>query len=141
MGRSGFSSRPRWATPRKHRTRRRLKFTKTLICAVLAGSLLGGPGENGVTDKSPSPVAPDTFKLDLSGGMPFEAFCAKYNEVTGKRIRKARAPRRPGDPPTLVASSSRAKEALGWRPCREDLHTILESAWRWHREHPRGYGG
>lgn len=49
-------------------------------------------------------------------------------------------PRRPGDPAVLVASSSRAKSELGWRPEFPELETIIESAWRWMRQHPDGYG-
>ncbi len=81
------------------------------------------------------------FNLGNGAGFSVTEVISAAEDVTGRRIRKARAPRRPGDPPTLVASSARAEEALGWKPCREDLPTILESAWRWHREHPRGYGG
>lgn len=49
-------------------------------------------------------------------------------------------PRRPGDPPFLVAALGRAEQLLGWRPRHSGLEEILESAWRWHRAHPSGYG-
>jgi UDP-glucose 4-epimerase len=49
-------------------------------------------------------------------------------------------PRRPGDPPALVASAEKARQELGWRPQFPTLEEIIESAWRWHREHPNGYG-
>jgi UDP-arabinose 4-epimerase len=42
------------------------------------------------------------------------------------------APRRPGDPPALVAASDRAREALGWVPRHSDLHNIIATAWAWH---------
>jgi UDP-glucose 4-epimerase len=51
------------------------------------------------------------------------------------------APRRAGDPATLVASSERARERLGWTPRYPELDTIVSTAWNWHRRHPRGYGG
>jgi UDP-glucose 4-epimerase len=51
--------------------------------------------------------------------------------VTGKQIPIATGPRRPGDPPVLVASSDKARRELGWVPTREDLHTIIADAWRW----------
>jgi UDP-glucose 4-epimerase len=51
--------------------------------------------------------------------------------VTGKRIRTVIGPRRPGDPPVLVASSDKARRGLGWKPRRERLEMILDSAWRW----------
>jgi UDP-glucose 4-epimerase len=48
------------------------------------------------------------------------------------------APRRPGDPPVLVASNDRARRALGWRPQRR-LDGIVADAWAWMSDHPRGY--
>jgi UDP-glucose 4-epimerase len=53
-------------------------------------------------------------------------------EVTGHPIPAVEAPRREGDPATLVASSDRARDVLGWRPRHADLHEIVASAWRWH---------
>jgi UDP-glucose 4-epimerase len=55
--------------------------------------------------------------------------CAE--QVTGKRITVEIGPRRPGDPPVLVASSEKVRKELGWEPKRERLETIVESAWRW----------
>lgn len=54
-------------------------------------------------------------------------------EVTGHAIPATDAPRRPGDPAVLVASSARARDRLGWRPRHAGLHDIVASAWRWHR--------
>ena len=45
----------------------------------------------------------------------------------------------PGDPARLVAAASKAQQVLGWQP-RLGVEAIIESAWRWHREHPHGYG-
>ncbi|MGL4649402.1 MAG: UDP-glucose 4-epimerase GalE, partial [Caldilineaceae bacterium] len=47
--------------------------------------------------------------------------------------------RRPGDPATLIASSAKIKRELGWSPQYADLHSIIESAWRWHQANPNGY--
>ena len=55
--------------------------------------------------------------------------CAE--KVTGKRIATVTGPRRPGDPPVLVASSYKARRELGWKPTRERLDVIVESAWKW----------
>jgi UDP-glucose 4-epimerase len=52
-------------------------------------------------------------------------------KVTGKRIAIVAGPRRPGDPPVLVASSDKARRELGWKPTRERLEVIVESAWKW----------
>jgi len=46
------------------------------------------------------------------------------------------APRRAGDPASLVASSAKARDLLGWRPRWTELTPIIESAWRWHRDPP-----
>ena len=51
--------------------------------------------------------------------------------VTGKRVATVKGPRRAGDPPVLVASSDKARRELGWKPTRERLDVIVESAWRW----------
>ncbi len=49
-------------------------------------------------------------------------------------------PPRVGDPPFLVADSSRIRSELGWDPHFTDLEGIIISAWDWHKRHPRGYG-
>lgn len=59
--------------------------------------------------------------------------------VTERRIAWESAPRRPGDPATLVASSQRAASELGWQPDYPDLEEIVRHAWVWHRDHPNGY--
>jgi UDP-glucose-4-epimerase GalE len=60
-------------------------------------------------------------------------------EVTGKSIPVQQGPRRPGDPPVLVAAAGKAERELGWRPRYTELRSIVETAWNWHRSHPRGY--
>jgi UDP-glucose 4-epimerase len=60
--------------------------------------------------------------------------------VTGHAIPAEIAPRRPGDPDVLIASADRAREILGWQPRYTDVRAIVETAWRWHQGHPKGYG-
>ncbi len=60
-------------------------------------------------------------------------------EVTGKKVPVKEGPRRPGDPPVLVAAAGRARRELGWRPRYAELRPIVETAWNWHRSHPDGY--
>ncbi len=50
------------------------------------------------------------------------------------------SPRRAGDPAELVADSTRLREEFGWTPRHSDLETIVGSAWKWHKSHPKGYG-
>lgn len=51
-------------------------------------------------------------------------------EVTGKAVRRCIVPRRPGDPPALVADPSRANQMLGWK-ARRNLKEMVASAWKW----------
>ncbi len=59
--------------------------------------------------------------------------------VTGKDIPARVGPRRAGDPAVLIASSEKIKRELGWNPQFQNLHVIIESAWRWMLRHPHGY--
>jgi UDP-glucose 4-epimerase len=59
--------------------------------------------------------------------------------VTGKGIAIRMGSRRSGDPAVLVASSQLAQEELSWQPKFPDIHSILDSAWRWLKTHPNGY--
>ena len=53
--------------------------------------------------------------------------------VSGVRLKVAEAPRRPGDPPELVAHADRVRELLGWRPRYDDLETIVRTQFDWER--------
>jgi UDP-glucose-4-epimerase GalE len=53
-------------------------------------------------------------------------------EVTGKQFPIQIGPRRPGDPPVLIASNQKARELLGWIPEQSSLENIIASAWKWH---------
>lgn len=59
--------------------------------------------------------------------------------VVGRAVPFSVAGRRAGDPAVLFASNDRVRHALGWAPRFADLTAIVESAWRWHARHPRGY--
>ena len=61
-------------------------------------------------------------------------------QVTGKRVPTIEAERRAGDPPSLYADSSKAIRELGWKIKYTDVTSIIETAWRWHRDHPKGFG-
>ena len=60
--------------------------------------------------------------------------------VVGRPIPHRVGPRRPGDPPVLVAAGDRAAALLGWRPGHADLESMIASAWAWRLAHPDGYG-
>jgi UDP-glucose 4-epimerase len=59
--------------------------------------------------------------------------------VTGRSIASVERPRRPGDPPQLVARADKARRILGWQPAHASLEDIIRSAWEWHLAYPDGY--
>lgn len=61
-------------------------------------------------------------------------------KVTGRTVPVKHGPRRPGDPPILVASAEKIQKELGWKPKFASLESIIESAWRWRQKYPEGYG-
>jgi UDP-glucose 4-epimerase len=80
------------------------------------------------------------FNLGNGAGYSVKQVISAAEEVTGRTIPTKIGARREGDPPSLVASSEKAKQMLGWNPEHGDLREIIASAWAWHRKHPRGYG-
>lgn len=60
--------------------------------------------------------------------------------VTGVDFPVELAGRRPGDPPELVADSSKLKRLTGWAPLYDDLGYIIETAWKWERKRS-AFGG
>jgi UDP-glucose 4-epimerase len=80
------------------------------------------------------------FNLGNGSGFSVKEVIEAARRVTGREIPAKIQPRRPGDPPKLVASAERARRVLGWKPRYADLKVILEHAWAWHQRHPAGYG-
>jgi UDP-glucose 4-epimerase len=74
------------------------------------------------------------FRFNLGNGEGFSVreVIAAAAERTGRAVPHSFAPRRPGDPATLVASSAQAREQLGWQPRITGLGEIIASAWQWH---------
>jgi len=54
-------------------------------------------------------------------------------QVSGRKLNVVEGPRRPGDPPQIVAEAKRIRQVLGWQPRHADLRGIVESALRWER--------
>jgi len=79
------------------------------------------------------------YNLGNGTGFSVKQIIEKCREITGHPIPAVVSPRRPGDPAVLIASSRKAKQELGWTPQYEDVGTIIETAWKWHRRHPRGF--
>jgi UDP-glucose-4-epimerase GalE len=79
------------------------------------------------------------YNLGIGKGYSVREVIGAVAEVTGKPVPIREGPRRPGDPDALVASSEKIQRELGWRPRYTDLRQIIETAWNWHRTHPKGY--
>jgi len=79
------------------------------------------------------------YNLGNGQGFTVKEVVVAAREVAGQPIPTQIAPRRPGDPATLLASPDRIRRELGWEPRHPDLRDIIESAWRWTQAHPDGY--
>jgi UDP-glucose 4-epimerase len=80
-----------------------------------------------------------SYNLGTGGGSSVREVIESCRKITGQPIPLLEKPRRPGDPPRLIASSEKIKRELGWRPQFQTLDAIVESAWKWHQKFPRGY--
>ena len=81
----------------------------------------------------------NAFNLGSSTGFSNKQILEAAREVTGEPIPAKIAPRRPGDPDSLVAASYKARNVLGWDPKYDDVHDIIATAWKRHSTHPNGY--
>ncbi|MGI6577730.1 MAG: UDP-glucose 4-epimerase GalE [Eubacteriales bacterium] len=81
----------------------------------------------------------DVFNLGNGVGFSVKEVIECARKVTGHEIPEVVAPRRPGDPARLVASSEKAVRTLGWKPQYNDLETIISTAWNWHKSKPNGF--
>ena len=82
----------------------------------------------------------DFYNLGTGGGSSVREVIDTVRKVTGRKIDVVEKPRRPGDPPRLIASSEKIQRELGWKPQFQSLDAIIESAWKWHQKFPNGYG-
>jgi len=70
------------------------------------------------------------INLGTSHGASVKEIIELCTEISGKRPPSKVHPRRPGDPPVLVADYAKAKELLAWSPSY-DLTSIIKTAWNW----------
>ncbi|MDQ6656592.1 MAG: UDP-glucose 4-epimerase GalE [Verrucomicrobiota bacterium] len=80
------------------------------------------------------------YNIGTGGGSSVREVIDTCRAITGHEIPVIEKPRRAGDPPRLIAASAKIKQELGWQPRFQQLHAIVESAWKWHQKHPHGYG-
>jgi UDP-arabinose 4-epimerase len=82
----------------------------------------------------------EAFNLGTGKGASVREVIQCVEEVSGQPVPAIMGPRRPGDPPELVADPGKAARELKWRPAVSDLKTIVETSWRWHASRAGGDG-
>jgi UDP-glucose 4-epimerase len=81
------------------------------------------------------------FNLGNGNGFSVREVIDAARAVTGLEIPVREAPRRPGDPPMLVAASGRIRAELGWEARKPALADMVGDAWAFAQSHPHGYAG
>jgi UDP-glucose 4-epimerase len=84
-------------------------------------------------------VSGEAFNVGNSRGHSVREVLETSRRVTGRPIPAKTAPRRPGDPSTLVASGEKIRRMLGWSPRFSTMESIIQSAWDWKQRDPLGY--
>jgi UDP-glucose 4-epimerase len=79
------------------------------------------------------------YNLGTGTGFSVREVIAAAKEVTGLPIEVREAPRRPGDPPRLVAAGDRIRRELGWEPRKTQLQAMIGDAWSFAQAQPDGY--
>lgn len=81
----------------------------------------------------------DIFNLGNGNGYSVKEVIDVARSVTKHDIKAIVEPRRSGDPAVLIASSDKAKTILEWKPEFDSLQKIIQDAWNWHSNNPKGY--
>lgn len=79
------------------------------------------------------------FNLGTKHGFSVKQLVDAVEGVTGKPLPVDYGPRRAGDPPILVADSSRIRTELGWNPTRSTVEHMIQGTWDWMTNNPNGY--
>ncbi|MFG0328031.1 MAG: UDP-glucose 4-epimerase GalE [Phycisphaerales bacterium JB037] len=79
------------------------------------------------------------YNLGIGKGYSVREIIESVKRVTSRPFEIREGTRRPGDPPTLYADPAAIQRDLNWRAQITDIDEIVESAWRWFRDHPAGY--
>jgi UDP-glucose-4-epimerase GalE len=74
--------------------------------------------------------ASNVFNVGTGSGHSVKEVVSSVERVTGKKVPFTMGPRREGDPPSLVADSTKLQTTLGWKPKRADLDRIVSDAWK-----------
>jgi UDP-glucose 4-epimerase len=73
----------------------------------------------------------DIMNCGYGHGFSVREVVAAAKKVTGINFTVEEAPRRAGDPPQLVADSTKLRSMTGWQPLYDDLEFIIRTAWEW----------
>jgi UDP-glucose 4-epimerase len=79
------------------------------------------------------------YNVGIGRGYSVREVLDSVRRVTGDPLPTYTGPRRPGDPPVLVAAPDRIVSDLGWKPKFPDLDQIVGTAWKWRAAHPNGF--
>lgn len=79
------------------------------------------------------------YNLGSEKGFTVKEIVSAAEKVTGKKVNAEISPRRPGDPPALIASSNKIFSELGWKSEFSDIEQIISDTWSWMQRHPHGY--
>ncbi|MEI5991565.1 hypothetical protein A5881_003102 [Enterococcus termitis] len=79
------------------------------------------------------------FNVGSSVGFSTLEIIRTIEEHTQKKIPIKYGQRKAGDSHSLIASSKKIEALLGWKPTYTDLDSMIDSAWKWHENHPDGY--
>jgi len=83
--------------------------------------------------------ASDRFNVGTGTGYSVREVLQAVERVTGRKVPHQIGPRRDGDPPALVADSTRLQQSLGWKPVHSSLEQIVENAWKFAKSSRRGH--
>ena len=85
------------------------------------------------------PGTAEAYNVGTGRGNSVLEIITAARAVTGHEIPTVTALRRPGDPAALFADPARIQARLDWQPRYQDVREVIETAWRWHSAHPRGF--
>jgi UDP-glucose-4-epimerase GalE len=79
------------------------------------------------------------INLGTRDGFSVRQIVDSIQRVTGRELPVQLGPRRAGDPPALIADTTKARHAIGWDPTLSTMDEMIGSAWRWMQKYPDGY--
>ncbi len=74
-----------------------------------------------------------TLNCGYGHGYSVRELLAAVERASGQRLPVREGPRRPGDPPVLVAVADRIRSTLGWQPAHDDIDAIVHTALAWEK--------